>query len=142
MTSTLNLTVRLILSDSTTDKILFLAQTKSNGGGFTLPGGKVDRTEFIKEGLIRESFEEAGIVLKKKHLKLVLVMHKKLKSSSEVIFFFKSTKWSGVIETKEPLKFKHVVWFDKDQLPLQLPEILKTALTKEAKGKNFVQFPK
>jgi 8-oxo-dGTP diphosphatase len=142
MTSTLTLTVRLILTDITSNKILFLAQTKINGGGFTLPGGKVDRTEFIKEGLIRESFEEAGIVLKKKDLKLALVMHKKLKTSSEVIFFFKSNKWSGTIETKEPLKFKHVVWYDRDQLPLQLSEILKTALLKEVKGKNFIQFPK
>ena len=49
--------VRLILEDN--GKLLFLRQTKRNGGRYTLIGGNVEETEFAREALAREASEEA-----------------------------------------------------------------------------------
>ena len=48
-------------------KLLFLKQTKHNGGAYTLIGGKADKGETGKEALIRESWEEAGLILRKEN---------------------------------------------------------------------------
>ncbi|MFM8484808.1 MAG: NUDIX domain-containing protein, partial [Bacteroidota bacterium] len=49
--------VRLILEDQ--GRLLFLRQSKRNGGRYTLIGGNVEETEFAREALAREAEEEA-----------------------------------------------------------------------------------
>jgi 8-oxo-dGTP diphosphatase len=46
-------------------QILFLLRSpeKPEGGKWGVPGGKLEKTETITEGLIRETFEETGIHL-------------------------------------------------------------------------------
>ena len=68
--------VRLILYHK--GKILLIKQTKPNGGNYTLVGGNIEHMEFAKETLIRESYEEAGIILKTKDLQLVHVLQKRV----------------------------------------------------------------
>lgn len=133
------LTARLILEYR--DHTLYLAQTKNNGNGFTLPGGKIEGEEFAKAALVRETFEEAGIIIHEKSLKLVHVVHKRLKSTTEIIFFFHTTQWSGEPVIKEIEKFKEVVWFPNDEPPKRLPAVLKFVMEKINKKKIFSQFP-
>lgn len=133
------LTARLLLEYR--DHYLYLAQTKSNGESFTLPGGKIEGEEFAKEALIREAFEEAAIVLTKKSLKIVHVVHKKLRSTTEIIFFFHATIWKGEVKVKEPDKFRETAWFPIDERPKRLPAVIQSAMSKIAKGKIFSQFP-
>ena len=45
--------VRLILEEN--GKLLFLRQTKRNGGRYTLIGGNVEEHEFAREALAREA---------------------------------------------------------------------------------------
>jgi 8-oxo-dGTP diphosphatase len=134
------LTSRLLLHYR--EHTLYLTQTKGNGGGFTLPGGRIEGEEFAKEGLIREAFEETGIVLTKKSLKLVHVMHKRLSSTTEIIFFFKASKWQNEPVAKEVEKFSACVWLPDDEPPKRLPAVIKTAMTAIAANKVFSQYPK
>ncbi len=133
------LTARLLLEYR--DHYLYLAQTKSNGNSYTLPGGKIEGEEYAKEALIRETFEEAGIHLNKKSLKLVHIVYKRLHSTTEIIFFFRATSWTGDPEAKEPDKFKSTAWFPIDEPPKRLPLIIQFAMLKIAKGKIFSEFP-
>ena len=133
------LTARLILEYR--DHTLYLAQTKNNGNGFTLPGGKIEGEEFAKAALVREAKEEVGIILSEKSLKLVHIIHKRLHSTTEIIFFFHTTKWSGEIIINEVDKFKEAKWFPNDEPPKRLPEVLKFAMEKINKKKIFSQFP-
>jgi 8-oxo-dGTP diphosphatase len=133
------MTARLLLHYR--EHTLYLMQTKGNGGGYTLPGGGIEGEEFAKEGLIREAFEEVGIVLSKKSLKLVHVMHKRLKSTVEIIFFFKATKWKNDPEVKELDKFSKCVWLPDDEPPKRLPAVIKAAMADIAAEKVFSQFP-
>jgi 8-oxo-dGTP diphosphatase len=133
------LTARLLLHYR--EHTLYLMQTKGNGGGYTLPGGGIEGEEFAKEGLIREAFEEVGIVISKKSLKLVHVMHKRLKSTVEIIFFYKATKWKNEPEVKELEKFSKCVWLPDDEPPKRLPAVIKAAMTDIAVDKIYSQFP-
>ena len=133
------LTARLLLEYR--EHTLYLLQTKANGGGYTLPGGKIEGEEFAKEALVRETFEEAGIVVPKKNLELVHVMHKQLKSTTEIIFFFKSKNWKGDLVVGETDKFQDVVWFPNDEPPKRLPAVIQAAMEKIQRGKVYSQYP-
>ena len=52
--------VRLIVEEN--GQMLFLRQTKRNGGRYTLIGGNVEEHEFAREALSREALEEAGFL--------------------------------------------------------------------------------
>ncbi len=133
------LTARLLLEYR--EHTLYLSQAKSNGESFTLPGGKIEGEEYAKEALIREAFEEAGIILSKKSLHLVHVVYKRLHSTTEIIFFFRAATWKGELKVNEPDKFKDTVWLPNDEPPSRLPAVIKSAMSKIAKGKIFSQFP-
>lgn len=136
------LTARLLLEYR--EHLLFLQQTPRNGDGFTLPGGKIEGEEFAKEALIREAFEEVGIVVTPKMLKLVHVTHRKIDSMVEVIFFFHAQHNASKSQPtiKEPEKFQNAVWLPLDEPPAKLTSVLTHAFDAWRKGKFFSQFTK
>ena len=134
------LTARLMLEYR--DHLLFLAQTKTNGDGYTLPGGKIEGVEFAKDALVREAFEEVGVVVQRTSLQLIHVMHRKLKSVIEIIFIFKASDWSGEMAVKEPDKFREAIWLPADEAPERLTAVLKYTMDRIAKGKFYSEFPK
>ncbi len=134
-----NLKVRLILYNK--GKILLLRQKKSLGGNYTLVGGTIENTEYALEALIRESEEEAGILLKAEDLQLVHVLHKRTKGKGHrITLYFKATKWDGEIKTGEPNKFKDVVWFSLDNLPANLSETVRHVLQEYRDGIMYSEF--
>ena len=135
------LTARLLLEYR--EHFLFLQQTPRNGDGFTLPGGKIEGEEFAKEALAREAFEEVGLVISPKALRLVHVTHRRIDSVVEIIFFFHCNKnWLGEPVVKEPEKFQNAVWLPIDEPPAKLTSVLTHALEAWKEGKIFTQFPK
>ncbi len=135
------LTTRLLLESN--EQFLFLEQSPLNGGGFTLPGGKIEKEEFAKDALVREASEEIGISIKKKHLQLVHVTHRKSGNMSEIILFFYCTaNPTEAPVSKEPHKFQQTVWLPMNEVPEGLTDVLKNAIESVKKGKFFSQFPK
>lgn len=125
--------VRLILEKD--DKLLFLKKTAQNGGGFSLVGGKVDSGESAHDAIVRESHEEANIVIKRKHLRLLHIF--KRDSESELILLFSAKKWKGKPESKELDKFKKVSWFDKSELPKNVSQVTEHLVSKYFSPKFF-----
>lgn len=137
--SKVSLKARLILYHK--GKILLLRQTKPNGGNYTLVGGNVESMEYARQSLIRESFEEAGILLKEKDLKLVHVLHKnEPKGIHRVVLYFKAYKWEGELKSREPHKFKEAEWFDLEALPRNLTETIRHVLDEYRKGNLYSEF--
>lgn len=128
----ISLKVRLILYNK--GKILLLKQTKPNGGNFTLVGGTIELEEQAKQSLIRESYEEAGIILKPEHLQLVHVLQKLKKNEQRITLYFKANNWKGDIYPKESHKFNGAEWFHLDKLPNRLTGTVKHVLTAYRKG--------
>jgi len=131
----ISLKARLILYHK--GKILLLKQTKPNGGNYTLVGGNVESFEYARKSLIRESYEEAGILLKEKDLKLVHVLHKNSEGSHRVVLYFKAYKWEGDLKARETHKFKEVEWFDLEGLPRNLTGTIRHVLEEYRKGNLY-----
>jgi len=118
MSKKISIKTRLILIDK--GSILLIKQTKPNGGKFTFVGGRIEKEEFAKASLVRESMEEAGIKLEAKDLHLAHVLHKKDAQNMRIILYFKTEKWEGDPKNLEPLKFQKVKWHKLDSLPKTL----------------------
>ena len=134
------LKVRLILYNK--GKILLLKQTKANGGNYTLVGGTVESLEYARESLIRESLEEAGIILRPKDLQLVHVLHKKTTTSQRITLYFKATRWEGALQAREPEKFKEAEWFSLDRLPKNLTGTVGHVMKEDRKGVIYSEYRK
>ncbi len=91
-------------------------QTGYMDGHYSLPAGHVDEGETIEDCLVREVKEEIGIVVKKKDIELVHVMHRK-EADIRLDFFYVTQRYSGEVENMEPGKCDDLKWFKLDQLP-------------------------
>lgn len=129
------LKARLIVEDH--GQILLLKQTTANGGKFTLVGGTVEDYEFARKALIRESYEESGIVINTNDLQLVHTLHKKKDEITRIVLYFKAIHWSGDIRTGEPRKFKKVAWFPIDNLPKGMSATVRHALKHYRRGSRY-----
>jgi 8-oxo-dGTP diphosphatase len=134
------LKVRLILYNK--GKILLLKQTKANGGNYTLVGGTVESMEYARESLIRESLEEAGIVLRPKDLQLAHVLHKKTAISQRITLYFKANRWEGALQSREPEKFTEVEWVSLERLPKNLTGTVGHVLKQYRKGVMYSEYRK
>lgn len=130
-----SLKVRLILYHK--GRILLLKQRKPKGGNYTLVGGTIERQELAKQTLIRESYEEAGILLKEKDLQLVHVLQKIKENEQRIVLYFKAYRWEGHVEARETHKFKSVEWFSLDDLPHNLTETIQQVLQAYRNGRIF-----
>ncbi|NNE28402.1 MAG: NUDIX domain-containing protein [Saprospiraceae bacterium] len=115
-------------------RILLLKQTKLNGGNYTLIGGRVENHEMVKESLVREVLEEAGIVIKKGQLHLVHTLYKKRKIGGRIVLYFECEKYRGVPKNMEPDKFKSVSWHHLDSLPTPMSPTVQHVLKMIEKG--------
>lgn len=123
---------RLLLIDR--GEILLLKQTNVNGGNYTLVGGTVEAKEFAAQALVRESKEEAGIVIKEKDLVLVHVLHKKTKAEHRIVLYFKALYYTGNLRSRETKKFDDVVWFPINDLPNKITASARQVITKYRQG--------
>lgn len=132
------LKARLILLKG--DKVLLMKQKSSNGGKFTLVGGTVEDFEFAKISLIRESKEEANILLSEKDLNLVHTLHKKKGEVTRIVLYFQADKWEGEPKAMEQKKFKKVDWFSLKDLPSPISPTVKHVLNKYNKGLKYSEY--
>lgn len=129
------LKVRLILYYR--GKILLLRQTKPNGGNYTLVGGTIEPGETAKACLIRESYEEAGLIIKEKELKLVHVLQKMHKNEQRIVLYFKAYRWEGELKARETHKFKKAEWFSLQKLPKNMTPTVRNVIEHYRHGDPF-----
>lgn len=105
----------LLLKD---DEILLLRRYNTGfaDGQYGLVAGHLDGGEWVKDAMIREAQEEAGIRLCADDLSVVGVMHRAVKSE-RIDFFLTADTWQGEIENCEPDKCDDLRWFPIHQLP-------------------------
>ncbi len=98
------------------DKYLFQKRTNTGAcdGYYMLPGGHIEDGETVREGGVRELYEELGITVAPDDLELKLV----ISGQTHVYFFFMVKKYIGTITNKEPDKHG-----DLSFLPLTAPDL-------------------
>jgi 8-oxo-dGTP diphosphatase len=84
-------------------------------GTWTMPGGKLHFQENLKEGAIREVFEETGIKLK--NLKVISVSNDIVSDAHFVTIGFLAEEFEGEVKVMEPEEITEWKWSDLNSLP-------------------------
>lgn len=131
---------RLLLFDK--EQVLLLRQTKPNGGKYTFIGGQIEKEEFAKASLIRETLEETNVEIDSKDLRLAHVLHKRDQNGMRVILYFRTEIWQGEPTNNEPHKFRSVSWHRLDNLPKSLSGTARHVLKMVKIGSTYSEFDK
>lgn len=86
-------------------------------GTWTLPGGKVDFGETLKEAGCREVLEETGIKINKDKLKLISISDDMVSDAHFVTVGFLSAGFNGEAKVMEPDEIVEWQWFLLEKLP-------------------------
>ena len=108
-------------------------------GSYSLVSGHLNDEESVRQAMIREAKEEAGIDINPEDLELVHVMHRNELNGDEarIDFFFKCRSWQGDITNMEPEKCDDLSWFSLNELPINIIQYIKTALEHVNKGQFY-----
>lgn len=102
-------------------------------GSWTMPGGKLDFQEGLKECAFREAFEETGI--KVKNLEVISIGNEIVPDSHFVTIGFLCRDFEGEPQVMEPDEITKWQWFDLNNLPSPLfspsEKIIKNYLAKK-----------
>ena len=111
-TEVVTLTNMCMIEDG--DKILVLNKTCKNNPeyvGLTFPGGHIERAESLVDSAIREVKEETGLDID--DVVLCGVKHFPTEDGRYIVFFFKTTTFSGVLKSSNE---GEVFWIHKEEL--------------------------
>jgi len=107
-------------------------------GTWTMPGGKLDFQEGLKEAGTREVFEETGIRLK--ILELISISNDAVPDNHFVTIGFLCNDFEGEAKVMEPDEITRWQWFDLDDLPSKVfppsAKIIKNYLDKKIYQEN------
>lgn len=83
-----------------------------------VPGGHTEHGETAIDSAVREMREEVGIVLNKKDLRFVSVVHwwNDKHQKSGITFFWSAHKWEGNVINLEKSKCTELRWFTKEEI--------------------------
>ena len=102
-------------------------------GTWTMPGGKLHFQEKLKEGAVREVFEETGI--KVKGLEAISISNDIVQDAHFVTIGFLCKDFEGEAKVMEPDEITEWKWFDLNNLPSPLyfpsEKIIKNYLAKK-----------
>ncbi|MFN8577214.1 MAG: NUDIX domain-containing protein [Candidatus Sericytochromatia bacterium] len=117
--------------------LLLRVNTGYGDGMYSVIAGHLEHNESIKNGMVREAYEEAGIKIKPEDLKLIHVMHRKNEGNDRVGFFFTCDKWENEIINNEPEKCAELKWFFIDKMPKNMVQYVKEAFDKYFSGELY-----
>lgn len=107
-------------------------------GTWTLPGGKVDFGETLKEAGSREVLEETGIKIDKNKLKLISISDDMVPDAHFVTVGFLCAGFEGEAKVMEPDEIVEWRWFLLEKLPKPMffpsEKIIKNYLEKKIYG--------
>ncbi|MCQ4041742.1 NUDIX domain-containing protein [Streptantibioticus rubrisoli] len=131
--------VHLILRRA--DSVL-LARRSNTGyadGLWNAPSGHVEDGEDVRTAMIREAYEEIGVVIDPADLRVALVMqHRAPNGSARTGWFFEALRWSGKAVNREPHKCAGIEWFELDALPDDMVAYCRAGVDAYRAGDRFV----
>lgn len=104
------------------DDEILLMERKNTGfhdGDYSLIAGHVEPGENFTDCIIRETEEEAGIVISPEDITVCHIMQRKshTESPDRIDVFFLANRWTGDPCNNEPSKCEQIAWFPIDSLP-------------------------
>ncbi len=112
--------------------------TKLWPGYLALPAGHVDVGENAYEAAIREAKEELGITISINDIIDTFVANRKNKSmASYYDVYFELKNYQGNIAIREPDKCSELIWVDINNLPVDMIDFEKEAISNNLIGIKF-----
>jgi ADP-ribose pyrophosphatase YjhB (NUDIX family) len=110
--------VSLILKRGPQVLLIRRLNTGVEDGMYACAGGGVDEHEPVTHAVMREAAEELGIIIKKEHIRVAHILHRRYPHGAEMIgFYVEVSEWDGEPCNMEPDKCDDVRWFDINNLP-------------------------
>ncbi len=118
-------------------KVLLGKRKGSHGDGeYAFPGGHLEYMESFKEGALREIAEECGVEIK--NLKFQFLANVKKYAPKHYVHIGLTADWSrGEPKILEPEKSESWNWYDINNLPEPLFEIINLSIESHKTGKNY-----
>ena len=108
-------------------------------GYWGLISGHVEDGEGAIAAIVRETLEEADIVLDPAQLSVAHVLHRK-SDRLNVDIFFECSNWKGMIRNKEPDKCAALEFFQVHDLPAHIIDYIATVLKTIPYGKCYSEW--
>ena len=120
--------------------LLRRVNTGYEDGNYSVIAGHIDGGETLKDAMLREAREEAGIEIAPDDLDVAGVMHQIDPLEEYIDFFLVARSWQGEIRNQEPHKCSELAWFPLDRLPPSVIPYVRQALDNHQRGVWFDTF--
>lgn len=132
--------VHLFLLQKENVLLLRRFNTGYEDGNYSVIAGHLDGEEEVKQAMIREAREEAGITIEPAHLQIVGVMHRNSAGHERIDFFLTAREWIGEVTNTEPHKCDELAWYPLNRLPENVIPYVRQALENYQQGIWFESF--
>lgn len=120
--------VHLILIENNQILLLRRYNTGYEDGNYSVVAGHINGGESVIHAMRREAFEEAGITIDEKDLRIVHSMHRKTPNRESIDYFLTCKSYSGQIQIMEPDKCDELAFYDLDNLPKNVIPYVRKAI--------------
>lgn len=96
---------------------VFRNNTEKNNFKHGLIGGLLQAGESLKQGAIREIYEEIGLTVQPENMRLIHTMSSRENDEEIIGHYFLLEKWEGEPFNKASHKHDRIEWLDLDTLP-------------------------
>lgn len=134
--------VHLVLIEHNRILLLRRQNTGYSDGMYGLPAGCIDGGESVTQAMIREAYEETGLIIKPEALKVSTILHRNEGKDSweSIVLFFTVEYYEGEIENREPEKCDDLRFFPLNDLPENLIPYVKRGIELTIAGVPFAEF--
>lgn len=89
-------------------------------GSFSLVSGHLEGGETALSAMVRETKEEAGIIIQGSDLKVIHILHRKSVDTEYIDIFFKAKSWQGNPQIMEKDKSDKLEWVPLNNIPKEV----------------------
>jgi 8-oxo-dGTP pyrophosphatase MutT (NUDIX family) len=137
--------VHLILIQEGNVLLLRRFNTGYEDGNYSVPAGHLDGHEPVSAAMVREVWEETGMLIDSHDLRVIHVMHRNISESrlapqERVDFFLSAERWCGKPQIMEPTKCDELAWYPVVNLPSNVVPYVRAALTAYLSGQYYSEF--